>query len=136
MVYGVIARYVFRSPTIYSVEVAGLLFIVMIAFALAYTQMGGHHVRVEVVTMRLKGKLKTTCDIIASVATVSYCAVVAWALALKFAKDLARGAWAPDSKLPMSPFSLAIVIGISLMGLQIVIEETGLLTKRGHDKQG
>jgi TRAP-type C4-dicarboxylate transport system permease small subunit len=136
IVYGVIARYVFRSPTMYSVEVPGLLFIVIVAFALPYTQMRGHHVRVDVLTSRLKGKLKRAFHIIASVATLAYCAVVAWALALKFAKDLASGAWAPDSGLPLAPFSLAIVIGISLMALQIVIEETGPLTKRGHNKQG
>lgn len=78
--YGVIMRYVFRSPTAFSIELPQLLFVAIIAFCLGDAQIHGKHIRVELVMSRFPVKLQSALNILASMVTAGYCVIVVWAL--------------------------------------------------------
>jgi len=129
VVYGVVMRYVFKSPTVYSLELPEVLFIAMVALCLAYTQTQGRHVRVEIVTSRLRGRVQDALAIFTSITTLGYCVIVAWALSQRAAWNLAKDIGTIEAHVPLAPFSIVIVVGICLMGLLLLTEVAGLYSK-------
>lgn len=129
VVQGVVMRYVFKSPTAYSIELPEVLFVALIALCLAYTQMHGRHVRVELITSRLHGRLHDGFGILASVITLGYCVIVAWALWQKTVFNLAKDIGTVQNHIPLAPFSIVIVVGMFVMALQVLIDTAGFLRK-------
>lgn len=128
--YGVLLRYVFRMPTAYALELPEVLFIAGIALCLAYTQMKGGHVRIEVLTSRMPNKLQGVVGIFAFLVMLAYCVIVAWALWQRTAENLNKGVGSVETHLPLAPFSFMIVVGISLLALQVIIEIARLLSSK------
>lgn len=131
--YGVIMRYVFRSPTAYSIELPELMFIAIIAFCLGYAQIYGRHIRVDSFTSRLPRKLQKAFSIFTGAVTVGYCGIVIWALWQRFTLNIALNDVTRESRVPFAPFALAIIIGIAFLGLQVIIDTiTGRQAKHEH----
>ncbi len=130
VVYGVITRYIFKQPTAYSYELPEVFFIAAIALSLAYTQIEGRHVRIDIITSRFPKKLLEAVNIFVSLATVSYCVIVAWALWQRTITNFDKGMGMIETHTPLAPFSLLIVVGMVFFALQVIIESTGLIRKK------
>ncbi|MBI2832772.1 MAG: TRAP transporter small permease [Chloroflexi bacterium] len=120
--YGVLMRYIFKSPTAFAIELPSLLFIAAIAFCLGYTQLHKRHVRVELVTSRLPAKLQYALHLLSSVVVVGYSAFVVWSLWRRFVQYAAVNEVARESRIPVAPFVFAIVLGVVFLALQVIIE--------------
>ncbi len=130
MIQGVIARYVFRSPKAYSVELPVVLFSAMIAFCLAEAQRHGSHVRAELLVQKLSAKAQRILAIIAYFLTVGYSAIVVWAVWQRTGEFFTKHTATISARLPLSPFGVAIIVGVSLLALQAIVQAIELLKIR------
>lgn len=78
MVYEVIARYFFESPTIWAHEVCGYIFAAYIALTGGWVLNGKGHVAVDIIYQYFPGKVKHTADIIVSVVALFMFIVLFW----------------------------------------------------------
>lgn len=77
--YAVIARYVFRSPSIYATEVSVYLLLVGTWFSIGYIQRVNRHVRVEIFESLFPEGLKSVARWISALAILFFCVVLIWA---------------------------------------------------------
>lgn len=63
LVYEVVARYVFNSPTIWAHELAPMLGITIYCIGFAYTHSQGGHVRIDAVYTHFPDKVKLIIDV-------------------------------------------------------------------------
>ncbi|MFC1983142.1 TRAP transporter small permease subunit [Chloroflexota bacterium] len=75
---GVVARYIFREPFPWGVEVAMYLMLGSIFLAVAYSERENAHVRVEILVSYLPPKGQAIMNIFARLVGLAYCAVLTW----------------------------------------------------------
>ena len=74
----VIARYVFRSPTVFSVELSEYLMTFLTFMGIGWVLKENRHVRVEVLYVRLPKRVQNAHEIALSVLVLVFCAVLVW----------------------------------------------------------
>lgn len=77
--YAVVARYFFRSPSIYATEVCVYLLLVCTWFSVGYIHRQGRHVRVEVFLNILGPKGQRVANFVSGLCILGFCAVLVWA---------------------------------------------------------
>lgn len=77
--YAVIARYMFRTPSIYATEVSVYLLLVGTWFSIGYIQKVNRHVRVEIFESLFPDVLKACSRWISTLAILFFCVVLIWA---------------------------------------------------------
>ena len=78
MVFEVVARYVFRSPTEWAFETSGFLFLGYILLGGGYTLLYGSHVNTDVLYNRFSLRTKAIVDLITAVLSFIFCGVLLW----------------------------------------------------------
>ncbi|SDP51938.1 TRAP transporter small permease subunit [Desulforhopalus singaporensis] len=78
MVYEVIARYFFESPTIWVHELCGYLFAAYVAFTGGWVLLRKGHVSVDIIYQFFPKKLKYSADLIVSVVALFMFVVLFW----------------------------------------------------------
>ncbi len=122
VVYEVVARYFFKSPTIWSMEINQQLLCGYTALAGGYTLLHEDHVNVDVVYERFSPKSRAFIDVFTSVFAflfISILIVMSW--------DIAVEAWEDSERslnllfeIPLFPVKVCIPIGAVLFGLQLI----------------
>lgn len=77
--YAVIARYVFRSPSVHAVEISAYLLVLLVWSVAGWTHIENRHVSLEAFSAGRKGWLKTLSTIIAELSTLFFCATLLYA---------------------------------------------------------
>ncbi len=121
--YEVVARYAFHSPTRWSMELNIDLMVYFAFLAGAYTQLHGHHVRVDIIFDKLSPRKKAAFDIFTFLLALTFVAVLVW-------KGLEMSAFSLESgkrsgygmEWPEFPLQIIIPIGSLLLGLQMIIK--------------
>jgi C4-dicarboxylate transporter DctM subunit len=88
IVFEVIMRFIFRSPTMWVTEISGLLTIVASFLLFAYTLQEKGHTRVDFVTAYLSRRSVFLLEIFSSILGLIYCAVLTW-----YGARMAHGSW-------------------------------------------
>ncbi len=78
-VYAVLARYVFRSPSVHALEVSQYLLLVISWMSIGWVLVVGRHVRMEAVYNILPHAMKIIADVISRLAVLTFCIVIIWA---------------------------------------------------------
>ena len=103
----VIAAKIFHAPIVWAYEVTGLLGLVIVFFAVAYTQKIRGHIEIEFVSMRLPVSVQKISAAIAALLGMAVFAFMSWQM-FDFALSLqAAGRITPIQKIPLSPFAFA-----------------------------
>lgn len=76
--FEVFMRYIFNSPTIWTMEICIYIVLASTFLSLAYTLKMKNHVKVDSVTNLLSSKTAATLEIFTSLLSILYCAVMAW----------------------------------------------------------
>ncbi len=132
LVYEVLVRYVFKSPTLWSYDVTYMLSSLVIVMGLGYTWQAGGHVHVDFITEKLPPRVAALVRIVFHLGLFFLC----WVLLLKtfvphlqaswfFAERAKEGTWLP----PIYPYKTWIFCGLFLMTLQGVSETLKDITK-------
>lgn len=123
VVYEVVMRYVYRSPTIWGTELVSFMFAGYILLGGGYTLLHRDHVNMDVVYSRLAPRTRAILDVLTASVVFLYCvmlilqggllALETWELGRTSGTD-----WNP----PLFPVQVALPIGAFLMLIQATIK--------------
>ncbi|MBH5370463.1 TRAP transporter large permease subunit [Bradyrhizobium sp. CNPSo 4016] len=116
---GIVSRYVFRSPIVWSDELAGILFLWLAMFGSVIAFQRGEHMRMTAVVGVLSAELRAFLDVVAAAASLAFLALVVWP-AYEFAADEAF-VTTPALEIVNSWRAAALPIGIGLMLIAAVL---------------
>jgi TRAP-type mannitol/chloroaromatic compound transport system permease small subunit len=119
--YEVVARYLFRSPTLWVHETSAMLFGTFIIIGGAYTAFRGGHVNMDVIYGSFAPRVRAMLDVLTFFVALAFVGVLVWkggASALRSLKMLEHAStqWGP----PIFPFRIMLPLGASLLLLQLL----------------
>ncbi len=120
VIYEVVMRYAFDSPTIWGFELTTFLYGVHFMLGLAYTDVTDGHVKVDIFTARAKPRTQAVIVIIANLVIflpVFTCMTIwAWKYAITstLQHELNSTSWAP----PVWPIKLIMAVSFSFLLIQ------------------
>ncbi|MBA7616639.1 hypothetical protein ES703_23937 [subsurface metagenome] len=122
----VVLRYVFNRPTQFTTEVTGYLMVAVTLLGLAYTLMKGKHIRIEVLTSRLRPRPRKILDLVTSIISLAFlaaCIGPAWNMVIESYtyKSEVLGLLRTPLYLPQ----LLIPIGLCVIILQVMVYTAG-----------
>lgn len=128
--FEVIARYIFNSPTFWSVEVSEYLLVTLAFLSLAYVLTQNGHIRLELVYTRFTGKTRKIMECISHFFGVILCAIFVW-------QGLALAIWSftkheiENSVLgtPVFVGEAVMVLGFCIFGLQFIASTLRLIRR-------
>ena len=132
----VVGRYLFSTPSEWSVELCGYLLVAITFLASAYTQQVEGHVRIDLVYRLWKGKAKVIVDIVIYLIVIIYCATVTWQGWLFAYKSFVTDARSAEATgWPLFPSQVVIPIGAFFMALAALIQlcKSASILKRGKE---
>ena len=104
-VIDVVAAKMLRNPVLWSYDLTGLLGLLVLVFALAYTQYNRGHIEIEFVSARLPLRAQRIFDIIVALLGIVLFAFMTWQM-LDFALTLQRTSRVTSiAEIPMAPFA-------------------------------
>jgi C4-dicarboxylate transporter DctQ subunit len=118
----VIVRYVFNSPTLYSVELSEYLLIFVAFMSIGWALKEDHHVQVRFVIDLFPDKVKWVIDICTSILVMVFCAILVWK-GSRIALTAYSGSYHSSSLLNFPlwiPYSI-IPLGTLVMCLQYIV---------------
>ncbi|MGY3396118.1 tripartite ATP-independent transporter DctM subunit [Bradyrhizobium sp. USDA 3311] len=116
---GIVGRYVFRSPIVWSDELASILFLwlAMLGSVIAFQR--GEHMRMTAIVGVLSAELRAFLDVIAAAASLAFLVLVVWP-AYEFAADEAF-VTTPALEIVNTWRAAALPVGIGLMLIAAVL---------------
>ena len=125
MLYEVILRYVFNSPTIWVFETSNFIFGAIIILGGGYLLLHKGHVSVDIIYSRLSVRARAILDLCTSPLYFLFVGVLMWQGIDMFWTSMMRwenspSVWSP----PLWPVKLLIPIGCGLMLLQLLVKFT------------
>ncbi|MEY9120587.1 TRAP transporter large permease [Bradyrhizobium yuanmingense] len=116
---GIVGRCVFRSPIIWSDELAGILFLWLAMFGSVIAFQRGEHMRMTAIVGVLEAEHRAFLDTVAAAASLAFLVLVVWP-AYEFAADEAF-VTTPALEIVNSWRAAALPIGIGLMLIAAVL---------------
>ncbi|MSQ71408.1 MAG: TRAP transporter small permease [Betaproteobacteria bacterium] len=123
VVYDVLARKIFSAPTLWVIDVNEYLLVYATFIPAAWILLRDSHVKVELVVERLGARGRRVMDVIANVAGLFYCVILAWQGTL-----VAWQAYAGDYHFstalaaPQWPIYAIIPLGSAWLGLAFLFK--------------
>ncbi|WP_425248864.1 TRAP transporter large permease subunit [Bradyrhizobium yuanmingense] len=116
---GIVSRYVFRSPIVWSDELAGILFLwlAMLGSVIAFQR--GEHMRMTAIVGILSAEVRAFLDVVAAAASLAFLVLVVWP-AVEFAADEVF-VTTPALEIVNSWRAAALPVGIGLMLIAAVL---------------
>ncbi len=121
--YEVIARYVFKSPTLWVHELSNMFFGTFILIGGAYTALKGGHVSMDVVYGSFSPRVRALLDVITFFVALAFVGVLVWKgwesawRSIKMLEE-ASTQWGP----PLYPFRTVLPVGAFLLLLQLIVK--------------
>jgi TRAP-type C4-dicarboxylate transport system permease small subunit len=117
----IVGAKVFRLPVPGAMDFTSLLGLVVIAFAVAQTQIMGRHITVNFLTLRLPKRIRIIMRSISTLLCILFFAVIIWR-AFMHARDMqVLGDASLTVKIPLSPFGYGLAIAFVPMLLILLI---------------
>ena len=119
--YEVVARYAFKSPTLWVHELSAMFFGTFVLIGGAYTALKGGHVCMDVVYGSFSPRVRALLDVITFFIALAFVGVLVWKgwesawRSIKLLEE-ASTQWGP----PLYPFRTVLPVGAFLLLLQLV----------------
>jgi TRAP-type C4-dicarboxylate transport system permease small subunit len=118
----IVGAKVFRQPVPGAMDLTSLLGLVVIAFAVAQTQLMGRHITVNCLTLRLPKHMRIIVRSISTLFCTLFFAVVIWR-AFMHARDMhVLGDASLTVEIPLAPFAYGLAIAFVPMLLILLIK--------------
>lgn len=117
--YEIVARYVFRAPTIWAVETMIYGCALIYVLCSAWVSQDGRHVRIDMLYERLSPRTQAAVDSVSFIAFFLYISFLLWA-SYKYAYNStiifeeSDSPWRP----PLWPMKISLALGVALILLQ------------------
>ena len=121
MVFEVVARYGFNSPTEWSFETSGFLFLGYIILGGGYTLLYGEHVNTDIIYSHFPSRTRVIVDLVTAVLSLLFCIVLLWeggryAWSATEMQRHSQTPWGP----PLYPVLWILPVGGGLLLIQVV----------------
>lgn len=117
-VYAVVARYAFRSPSIFAMEISTYMLLVVAWYAVGWVHLENRHVGMEALTVKFSQRGRRWADRLSQVVILVFCGVLLWSGGKVVLTALARNYRSASLlKFPLWVAYLAIPVGALLLGL-------------------
>ena len=125
----VVGRGVFGNPLKGTVDIVSLLGALVIAGAIAYTQVLKGHIRITLLVERLPDRIQYIIKSLVDLLGFSLFAIVCWQTIL-FARDTAEiGELSEVLKIPLTPFAVVVSVGCLALTLVLLVDLISSLSK-------
>lgn len=129
--YEVIARYVFRNPSVYTVELSEYMMIFITFMSAGWVLQQKRHIGMTIIVDKLSTKTRSILTIITSSITMAYCSVIIWK-SVRTVLIAFKGGYHSASvvNFPLWIAYIFIPVGIGILFLQyisVIYEEIGAL---------
>lgn len=120
VIYEVFMRYVFNAPTVWGFEATTFIYGIHYMFGMAYTDVTGGHVKVDIFTVRASTRTQAILGILATVVLflpVMTCLTIwsfKFAMTSVLSLELNSTSWAP----PIYPFKMIMAITLLFLLMQ------------------
>ena len=123
IVVGVLCRYVLRQPLSFVLPLSQLFLVCVVSLGVAYTQLVGGHVRVDVIIERLPLIPRSVLEVLFSIIGVCFSFVLAWQTVILFGPAF-QWDWRETSivRIPIWPFYGILAFGIAILTLQYLVK--------------
>ncbi len=122
VLYDVFARLIFHAPTIWVIDINEYLLVYLTFVPAAWILMNDHHVKVEILTSRLKPAPQRRLRVVTDVLGLIYCVVLAWQSWVVAWHAFENGyRFSTALNLPKFPALVIIPIGAAWLGLAFVV---------------
>lgn len=111
-------RYVLNSPLPWSIEATGMLLILMVFGSIPYVWERNHHIRMELIYVRLGPRGKAAADLVTAFAGCSFSVLLCYQMALNVPEMIQVNERAEYLTLPYWPFAAFISLVAAAMTLQ------------------
>ena len=119
----VIARYVFRSPSVFSVEISEYMMIFIAFLSAGWVLHQDRHVNMTALTDRFSPKIQLSLEIITSIITMAYCSIIIWKSITTVLMAYHGGYHSASSvNFPLWIAYTFIPLGISILFLQYIVK--------------
>ena len=132
----VVLRYVFNSPTIWSLDITVQTFAAFVILGGGYTLLSNGHISVDVLSTRLSLRGRAIVDLVTSVFFFGGIGMFLWkAAGAAWKSILVREAMFSYFRPPLYPLRVVIVLGILLLLLQGIVKFIRDLQTATHSGQ-
>ena len=133
MVYGfgdVWGRFLFNHPFNGTFELSELLMVAVVFMSLASCQAEDRHMRVDFLSAVVGKRAQVVVDSIAYICGIVACGMIAWSsFPIAWDSWLIREVTEGIASFPVYPFKFLIVVGVVLLGMQLILDLADLITK-------
>lgn len=117
----VFLRYVFNSPLMGIKEYTEVLLVLMLAFSVSYTYDKGGHIRVDLITSRLSGRLAPAWELVTLTMTLGLSFLVAWQCVIQSEYFVtAKKIHGTVVHISAIPFQIALTLGFFILTIMIL----------------
>ena len=121
ILYDVFARLIFHAPTIWVIDMNEYLLVYLTFVPAAWILMNDHHVKVELLTVRLKPEKQRRLRVVTDILGLIYCAVLTWQAWVVAWHAFENGyRFSTALNFPKFPVLVIIPIGAAWLGLGFV----------------
>jgi TRAP-type C4-dicarboxylate transport system permease small subunit len=103
-------------------EIAGFLGSVVVAFAIAYTQMLGGHIAIDWIVGRFPSRLQAVTKCLTSLAGAGLFVLASWESCLFALGLMQNGEVSPTQKIPFYPFVFGVAISCVPVALLLILD--------------
>jgi len=129
LVVDVLGSKLFHHPVPGSVDILGLMGLIVGAFALGEAEILGNHIRVDFVTIRLSDRAKNIFGVISSLFTLAMIAIIIFT-GTKYSLMLQKvGGGSQTLEIPFYPFTYIMTLTFIPLFLLILIETIQFILK-------
>ena len=118
----IVGAKVFRLPVLGAMDITSLLGLVVVAFAVAQTQLMGRHITVNFLTIRLPKHIRLIMRSISTLLCILFFAVVIWRAFIHARFMHVVGDASLTVNIPLSPFAYGLTIAFVPMLLILLIK--------------
>ena len=129
----IIGRSAFRRPVPGTVEMTGMILVVVVFMAVAHSEDMGDHITIDLLYERAGKRLRLVLDVFADALTIVVVGLLSYQLYQFTLRNQASGAETPVLDLPVWPFVLVAAVGSAFYLLSSVMRLTLRLMGRPVD---
>lgn len=129
----IIGRSALRRPVPGTVEMTGMILVVVVFMAVAHSEDMGDHITIDLLYERAGNRLRLFLDVFADLLTIAVVGLLSYQLYQFTLRNQASGAETPVLDLPVWPFVLVAAVGSAFYLLSSVMRLTLRLMGRPVD---
>lgn len=122
MTIGTIARYVFRSPLLFQIDLVSVALVVFATFCFGPVFLQGEHIRVDLFTRHLPNTVQQVLWLISESLFLVFTVLIIYSSFDLISHSIEVNSRLEVSEIPLTPFLLCLPVGLGFLGLVLLVD--------------